>query len=227
MVESMVRQRQFGSDLGLIHEMAVTGREIGANSSFYAALAHDKNLFRRVVEMVCPNPFKSALQSLKAAVEKGVKHEEGVYRFFDPGLSILTLCGIQLTERQSIDFPDWYSHYDWAKREDAPQERRIRLPVPGSRLKTFKEQAALLGPKEKVASARVILTFAVMYARANVYKLILEDKRCRCEEVIIHRGDGHATVELVDLTLLAISGENDERRDSYLGLASEILNQPA
>jgi hypothetical protein len=54
-VAATVRQTDesdFGKDLGLIHEMLVTGRKVGAGPAFFAALAHDELLFARVVGMV-------------------------------------------------------------------------------------------------------------------------------------------------------------------------------
>jgi len=43
---------EFGKDHALIHEMVVTGREVGAGKEFYAALAHSKELFAKVVAFV-------------------------------------------------------------------------------------------------------------------------------------------------------------------------------
>jgi hypothetical protein len=44
----------FGKDMGLVHEAVVTGRKVGAGTDFWAALAHDEGLFRRVVGIVLP-----------------------------------------------------------------------------------------------------------------------------------------------------------------------------
>jgi hypothetical protein len=43
---------QFGEDHGLIHEVVVTGRRVGAGREFYSRLAHDESLFRRTVQFV-------------------------------------------------------------------------------------------------------------------------------------------------------------------------------
>ncbi len=49
----MVREEEvFGKDLGLIHEVIVTGRKVGAGKDFWVKLAHDENLFSRTVEFV-------------------------------------------------------------------------------------------------------------------------------------------------------------------------------
>lgn len=51
-----VRQPEpFGTDHGVIHEMIVTGRNVGADKEFYSKLAHDIALFRRVVNFVKGN----------------------------------------------------------------------------------------------------------------------------------------------------------------------------
>lgn len=45
----------FGKDLGLIHEVVVTGRKVGTTSelsAFFARLAHDESLFRSVMDNV-------------------------------------------------------------------------------------------------------------------------------------------------------------------------------
>jgi hypothetical protein len=52
MEKSIVRQEEFGKDLGLIHEVVVTGRKAGATKKFWAKLAHNEHLFRLVVEQV-------------------------------------------------------------------------------------------------------------------------------------------------------------------------------
>jgi len=43
---------QFGEDHGLLHEAVVTGRKVGAGKDFWAALAHNEQLFARVVALV-------------------------------------------------------------------------------------------------------------------------------------------------------------------------------
>ena len=43
---------QFGEDHGLLHEVVVTGRKVGAGKEFWAAIAHNEELFARVVAFV-------------------------------------------------------------------------------------------------------------------------------------------------------------------------------
>lgn len=52
MAKSTVRQKEFGSDHGLIHQAVITGRRAGADEDFWKALADDEALFRRVVRVV-------------------------------------------------------------------------------------------------------------------------------------------------------------------------------
>lgn len=43
---------EFGKELGLVHEVIVAGRDLGAERPFYVALANSSDLFREVVELV-------------------------------------------------------------------------------------------------------------------------------------------------------------------------------
>ena len=43
---------RFGSDLGLIHEVAILGRKVGADRDFWKILSQDQGVFRRVVALV-------------------------------------------------------------------------------------------------------------------------------------------------------------------------------
>ncbi len=52
MVRPVAETAEFGKDHGLIHEMIVTGRKVGAGREFYSALAHDEALFKKAVAFV-------------------------------------------------------------------------------------------------------------------------------------------------------------------------------
>lgn len=57
----------FGRDLGLIHEVVVTGRKVGLGRDEWAKLAHDRCLARKVVELILAEPtveFKKLLELL-------------------------------------------------------------------------------------------------------------------------------------------------------------------
>ena len=51
---------EFGKDQGLMHEVIVTGRKVGAYKNFWSSLAHDKELFKKVVSMVMLDGFKAS-----------------------------------------------------------------------------------------------------------------------------------------------------------------------
>ena len=62
---------KFGKELGLIHEMAVTGRKVGADEAFYAKLAHDEALFRQAVQFVMSGgKIEEVVARTKATVTK-------------------------------------------------------------------------------------------------------------------------------------------------------------
>lgn len=175
MSQDMVRQEieEFGKDHGLIHEMIVTGRKVGAGRAFYAALAHDETLFRRVVETIEQDPLQAAQQALLAAAAKGVVCENGVYRFFDPGTSLIILRDVPVVrEKKIMCRQDWYEGYDWARREDAPQERVLRIPVDGSFNLAFPDQEKLLTEDEEVPSTRSVAAFLAVNALATGKRLL-------------------------------------------------------
>lgn len=67
-MDSTVRQEKpFGADLGLLHEVAVTGRKVGADETFWATLAHDETMFRQVVNMVSGVPASTTPVTLDQA----------------------------------------------------------------------------------------------------------------------------------------------------------------
>lgn len=47
----------FGKDHGLIHEAIVTGRKVGAGHDFWSKIAHNEDLFRKVVTLVDCNGY--------------------------------------------------------------------------------------------------------------------------------------------------------------------------
>ncbi len=51
-----VQEEEFGRDLGLMKEVVVTGRKVGAGREFWSKLAHDEQLFREAVTLVLGDP---------------------------------------------------------------------------------------------------------------------------------------------------------------------------
>lgn len=57
---NMVRQRDdFGREVGLIHEVLVTGRGVGAGKKFWGRLTHDRKLFAKVVAFVARDGYEA------------------------------------------------------------------------------------------------------------------------------------------------------------------------
>lgn len=110
---------------------------------------------------------------LMDAVRKGVSYKYGAFRFFDPGMPLATLCDVPIVlEKHIIDKNTWYRERAWALEKAIPQERRIRIPVEESFSKLPKEQDLLLSEKEKVADARIVVTFLTIYALAKGQRLL-------------------------------------------------------
>lgn len=62
----MSSESSFGKEHGLINEVLVTGRKVGADKKFWASLAHNKELFRKVVAVV----INAITFTLKNTVDK-------------------------------------------------------------------------------------------------------------------------------------------------------------
>ncbi len=177
MSQDMVRQEveEFGKDHGLIHEMIVTGRKVGAGRAFYASLTHSEELFRRVVAMVEQDPLQAAQHALLDAVAKGVTFENGVYRFFDPGTPLIILRDIPvIREKKIMSRQEWYQGYNWAQHADVPQERLLRVPVDGSFNLAFWNQKKLLTKGEAVPSSRIVAAFLAIMALSTGKRLLPE-----------------------------------------------------
>ncbi|OGZ20684.1 MAG: hypothetical protein A2654_00105 [Candidatus Nealsonbacteria bacterium RIFCSPHIGHO2_01_FULL_43_31] len=82
-MKNMARQTEdFGRDYGLIHEVVVTGRKAGAGREFWGKLAHDEELFKKVVSVVISG-FEPTTNQKRAreimgrnffGVEEAIKH---------------------------------------------------------------------------------------------------------------------------------------------------------
>ncbi|MBI4129485.1 hypothetical protein HY464_02225 [Candidatus Peregrinibacteria bacterium] len=126
------------------------------------------------MHMVCTE------MALQAAVEKGVRCKNGVYRFFDPGASLVTLRDFPVIRQQKLVYRRaWFEPYDWATCQDTPQERTLRIPVEGSFGEKFLAQQKLLTPEEEVSSTRIVTMFLVINALATGERLLL-DRWVRC-----------------------------------------------
>jgi hypothetical protein len=86
-----VRQPEpFGTDHGVMHEMIVTGRSVGADREFYSKLAHDSALFRQVVNFVNGNLSEDGTTTPEIAAEimgRGFHGTDALERHLDVKLS--------------------------------------------------------------------------------------------------------------------------------------------
>ncbi len=99
-MENAVRQEReenFGKDLGLMHELAVTGRDVGATVEFWSRLAHGRELLARVIrEVTTDYVLSEGVQSAKKIISyrstfigpNEVKNKTG-YRFSADELAAL------------------------------------------------------------------------------------------------------------------------------------------
>jgi hypothetical protein len=72
MSEAARRDEDLGKDQGLIHEAVVTGRKVGAGKAFWAKLAHNEDLFRKVVAFVAEDGAETAAAK-KDASKEGIR----------------------------------------------------------------------------------------------------------------------------------------------------------
>ncbi len=184
----MSRAQQLKSgdiSLGLAHEWVCAFGRQGGTAAMLQQTIEDAGVMRRIIEAIKGEtqtaPEQDAvLKVLMDSVEKGVQCENGVYRFFDPGIPLVTLRNLPVVRKKKLIYAqDWYDRYDWAKREDVPQERTLRIPVEGSFNKTFADQEKLLAADEEVASTRSVVTLLVINALSTGERL-LADRYVRC-----------------------------------------------
>src|SRR3989344_4004711 len=67
---------EFGKEHGLVHEVIVTGRKVGARKEFWSALAHDESLFRAVVDFW--NSRGKTSQAVSVAVPTAPKRAKDI-----------------------------------------------------------------------------------------------------------------------------------------------------
>lgn len=93
----------FGKDHGLIHEVVVTGRKVGAGHGFWSKLAHDESLFKKVVTLVDCNGYQASTSQKLAREIMGYNMfgvEEAIqYLGVKPsGQQLAALAEVPLTE---------------------------------------------------------------------------------------------------------------------------------
>lgn len=77
----------FGKDIGLLHEVIITGRKVGADRAFYTELAHNEKMFEQVVRIVARKGCVPTISQVRAreimgrnffGIEEAIKHFVGV-----------------------------------------------------------------------------------------------------------------------------------------------------
>lgn len=218
----MSRAQQLKSgdiSLGLAHEWVCAFGRQGGTAAMLQQTIENASVMQRIINETQATPEQdAAMQALMAAVEKGVQCDNGVYLFFDPGIPLVVLRNLPVVRQKKLIYAqDLYVRYDWANREDAPQERILQIPVKGSFNKAFPDQEKLLTSDEEVASTRSVAMFLVINA-LSTGKRLLPDRYVNC----IDRGLGGSRVSIgrFDALGLNIDCNWDTFRHSDLGIAA-------
>ena len=222
----MSRAQQLKSgdiSLGLAHEWVCAFGRQGGTAAMLQQTIEDASVMQRIIDAIknetqATPEQDAAMQALMAAVEKGVRCDNGVYLFFDPGIPLVVLRNLPVVRQKKLIYvQDWYDGYDWANREDAPQERLLRIPVKDSFNLTFPDQEKLLTSDEEVASTRSVAMFLVINA-LSTGKRLLPDRYVNC----INRGLGGSRVSVgrFDALGLNIDCNWDNFRHPGLGVAA-------
>jgi len=106
----------------------------------------------------------------------------GYYTFFDPCLPLLVFRDLPVVRRRNFIYHQtWYEKKDWARNTGTPRYRQLRLPVPDSFDKTFREQTALLLPNEELPTVCSVAILILIHALAT-RKRLLSECCVRCSE---------------------------------------------
>lgn len=210
--------------LGLAHEWICAFGRQGGTATMLQQTLEDVTAMQRIIDVIKGEaqtvPEQNAvLQALMAAVEKGViEVEKGVYEYEDPGFSLIAQANITIVrEKDLMRMHDWCRKYNWARQQDAPQTRRLRIPVEGSFNQSFPNQKKFLLPGEKVPPTRIVTMFLVIYALATGIRL-LPDSCVRCLDKV--SGGCHVFVGHFTASGLGAGSHWDDGKNPLLGLAA-------
>lgn len=223
----MSRAQQLKSgdiSLGLAHEWICAFGRQGGTATMLQQGIEDAAVMQRLVaafQSECDVPTRALL----AAAERGVECKNGVYRFFDPGISLVSLQDLVLVwQKRLLRRLGLVARCDWARYEDAPQERRLRIPVKGSFCKTQQDQVKLLDADENVASTRSVATFLVINALVTGERL-LPDMWVRCGNEDDY-GSG-IVVGFFGADGFKVDTCRDDVRTTRIGLAASRTDSPS
>lgn len=86
-MENGASEETFGKDLGLIHEVVVTGRKAGANRAFWTRLAHDQAFFKEVIENFKQRERNELIREIFLPPELQLEKVKQLNNWFDMGFS--------------------------------------------------------------------------------------------------------------------------------------------
>jgi len=219
----MVRRNEFGKDHGLVHEVIVTGRKVGAEQGFYSALAHDEELFRRLVWDVRVNARYAydAVAILNLTCRQHLSSPA-------PGEIIIryggwSLAGLRdnrvVREREFMKSERWYDEYQWSTERIRCGIYAIRVFVPESQDKTFDQQKGLLQSGEEVSPVCLVATAITAHRFRTGENLLRGNVTVRCKES--RRRGEHVTLG-TETGPLSASNIDDDDRSSLLSSARFI-----
>jgi hypothetical protein len=142
----------------------------------------------------------------------------GYLTFFDLGWSILRLRDFARGKWSVFSPQQWYTDEEFARREEPPCYRLLRLePVQDSFEKTFADQASLLRPEDEVPSARVLIAGMLTHFLASGQRLF--------ETCYVRSIDKSAAGDHVGVGYFAAGGLNvdnywNDKRNGHVGLAA-------
>ncbi len=187
---------EVGATLNVLHKLGVTKKELKLIRSDLRFANHVTALLKKEAAVIFDNE-----NILLKAAEQCVNHIDGVYTFFDPGISYMTLCEtpkvrtleLFYDRRWSTDEPGEFEEYDWARETADPQMRSIRLPARGSFNKSLENQLLLGQSRDRgVSTLREVAMLHCISGLARAKRPITSRVRCIAST-------NHGTCVVVDI----------------------------
>ena len=154
--------------LGQTYEFFRAFGKAGGTIPMVQKLIEDSALMCSLVERMMED-------AIMAAVEKGVKVEDGHYVFEDPGFSLNTQFDLPIVRNNDlirISQVEWCRNYGWAKLVEGPKIRRLRIPIDASFGKIFQAQERELLKEENLPSTRIVTMFLIINCLATGTRLL-------------------------------------------------------
>lgn len=189
----MEESASFGKDLGLLHEVVVTGRKVGADRVIYASLAHNERLFREVVDYIryYGEPSHSRAREIMGknffGIEEAVKffgvkpsiHDIAMLReipfseevlqeskYSHVLIAVFPLSIREIRDRvgKKLFASDWYNEQFFANEHGEVSWQLVRkAPAPNTISNEINDQIEPIDENDEVPNARVVVYAAVEY----------------------------------------------------------------